>query len=325
MSLKDLSQHMRWICIDFLKSLVSHFFRFNPSALTQRRGDLPQSRSSFKPYINAVQLRKPYHAKVIRSRLRSCINEHYLSQEVFRKEVGISQSYLSELETGKKGLTEELYNNIVERFGRNTIIPFIETESDNIANNTPHLEWNDKNAIPLFELEAASCGMPTGFEIAIEANKCDRYIIPDLVGCDFTIRTNGRSSMNFNQYTWNLYKQSPIGQKAIKEFEEADGYTLLQKHTPYYARFIPEGLYNDWLETMYCYGISGCDIPASLDEAKGFYEALITLGIMENEKTWIPHNDFKNMLGFIQPISYLLSGFASNFFFPYLFVCRIFD
>ena len=28
--------------------------------------------------------------------------------------------------------------------------------------------------------------------------------------------------MRFNQYTWNLYKQSPEGQKAIKEFEEAN-------------------------------------------------------------------------------------------------------
>ena len=28
--------------------------------------------------------------------------------------------------------------------------------------------------------------------------------------------------MKFNQYTWNLYKQSSDGQKAIKDFEEAN-------------------------------------------------------------------------------------------------------
>lgn len=131
--------------------------------------------------------------------------------------------------------------------------------------------------------------------------------------------------MKFNQYTWNLYKQSPDGQKAIREFEEIGGYPLLQKHSPYYARFTPESLYNDWLENIHCYGVSDCEIPTSLDEAKDFYEALITLGIMENGKAWISHNDFRNMLGFIQPISYLLSCFASKFFFPYLFICRIFD
>ena len=32
-----------------------------------------------------------------------------MNQETFRKEVGISQSYLSELETGKKSLTAEYY------------------------------------------------------------------------------------------------------------------------------------------------------------------------------------------------------------------------
>ena len=88
--------------------------------------------------------------------------------------------------------------------------------------------------------------------------------------------------MKFNQYTWNLYKQSSEGQKVIREFEEMDGYTLLRKYTPYYTRFISEDLYNDWLETIHCYGISDCEVPTSLDEAQDFYEALITLGIMDN-------------------------------------------
>ena len=60
-----------------------------------------------------------------------------MNQECFRKEIGgISQSYLSELETGKKELTEELYNTIIEKFGRNIVIPFIETTCDNIAKDT---------------------------------------------------------------------------------------------------------------------------------------------------------------------------------------------
>lgn len=131
--------------------------------------------------------------------------------------------------------------------------------------------------------------------------------------------------MKFSQYTWNLYKQSPDGQKAIKEFEEIDGYTLLRKYTPYYVKFTPEGLYNDWLENISCYGVSDCEIPTSLDESKDFYEALVVLGIMINGKVWIPRNDFRDMLGFIQPVSYILSRFAPEYFFPYLFVCRFFD
>lgn len=134
-----------------------------------------------------------------------------MNQETFRKEVGISQSYLSELETGKKNLTEELYNSIIERFGRSIIIPFIEVDCDNIAINIPHLECNNKNVIPLFELEAASCGMPSGFEVAIEANKCDRYIIPDLAGCDFTIRTRGRSMINRSHPERSIPERSIVG------------------------------------------------------------------------------------------------------------------
>lgn len=119
-----------------------------------------------------------------------------LNQEDFRKIIGISQSYLSELETGKKELTEELYNTIIEKVGRDNIAPFIEEVSNNIAEQIPHLVVMDKKAIPLFEEEAASCGIPSGFAVAIEANKCDQYIVPDLKGCDFLIRTSGRSMIN---------------------------------------------------------------------------------------------------------------------------------
>lgn len=42
--------------------------------------------------------------------------------------------------------------------------------------------------------------------------------------------------MKFNQYTWNLYKQSSDGQKAIKEFEEASEnlseFDLMFKYNP---------------------------------------------------------------------------------------------
>ena len=91
-----------------------------------------------------------------------------MNQETFRKEVGISQSYLSELETGKKSLTEELYNSIVERFGQNIIIPFV--------------EFN-----------------------------CDRYIIPDLAGCDFTMRTRGRSMINRKYPERSIPERSIVG------------------------------------------------------------------------------------------------------------------
>ena len=128
--------------------------------------------------------------------------------------------------------------------------------------------------------------------------------------------------MSFNQYTWDLYKQTTIGIEMIKYFSDAGGYVLFKDYCPY-ANFIPEDLYNDWLENIYCYGVSDYDHPSSLEEAKDLYISLITLGIRVEGQQWLPANDFKNMLGIIQPMSYVLSQFAPEYFFPYLFLCRI--
>lgn len=73
--------------------------------------------------------------------------------------------------------------------------------------------------------------------------------------------------MSFNQYTWDLYKQTTIGIEMIKYFSDAGGYVLFKDYCPY-ANFIPEDLYNDWLENIYCYGVSDYDHPSSLEEAK---------------------------------------------------------
>lgn len=130
--------------------------------------------------------------------------------------------------------------------------------------------------------------------------------------------------MKFNQYTWNLYKQTETGKDMIKFFSVADGYDLFNRYCPH-TDFISKDLYNDWLESIYCYGVSDYEKPTSLDEARDLYISLITLGIRVEEQQWLPANDFKNMLGFIQPVSYVLSQFSPEYFFPYLFLCRIFE
>ena len=113
--------------------------------------------------------------------------------------------------------------------------------------------------------------------------------------------------MSFNQYTWDLYKQTTIRIEMIKYFSDAGGYVLFKDYCPY-ANFIPEDLYNDWLENIYCYGVSDYDHPSSLEEAKDLYISLITLGIRVEGQQWLPANDFKNMLGIIQPMLYVLSS-----------------
>lgn len=130
--------------------------------------------------------------------------------------------------------------------------------------------------------------------------------------------------MKFNQYTWNLYKSSQEGKEMINFFASTDGCTLFNKYCPQ-SYFVSECVYNDWLENLYCYGISEYEYPTSLSEAKGMFESLIFNGIMVEGKEWLPRNDFKRVLDFIQPMSYVLSRFAPEYFFPYLFLCRIFE
>lgn len=53
-----------------------------------------------------------------------------MNQKEFGDKIGIAQSYLSEIERGKKPLLEDLYNNIVRLFGDDVISQYF---SDNIA------------------------------------------------------------------------------------------------------------------------------------------------------------------------------------------------
>ena len=68
-----------------------------------------------------------------------------LRQKDFGEKIGIKQAYLSEIESGKKPLTEELYNNIIAVFGMDKVSEhFISTnDSDIIANK------NTNEAVPL--------------------------------------------------------------------------------------------------------------------------------------------------------------------------------
>lgn len=128
--------------------------------------------------------------------------------------------------------------------------------------------------------------------------------------------------MKFNLQTWDLYKNSTEGKEMIKFFSDADGYTLFKKYCPH-AVFYTEEVYNEWLDNIYCYGVSEYEQPISINEAKDLYLSLISFGIMVEGEPWLCRGDFKNAIRIIQPISCVLSRFASEYFFPYLFICRI--
>ena len=51
----------------------------------------------------------------------------------------------------------------------------------------PHYDGLKGKAIPHIDVVTASCGLPNGFNSAITKGDCERYIIPDMPGCDFSM------------------------------------------------------------------------------------------------------------------------------------------
>ncbi len=142
--------------------------------------------------------------------------------------------------------------------------------------------------------------------------------------------------MKFNQYTWNLYKQSSDGQKVIKEFEEASSNAseidLVIKYNPRIKLWCNNETAKlstaDFCESMWSYNIGEFpdrEKPKSLEEAKDKYISTIDAGLSVEGEIIIPYNDYPSMLNMNVWISFLMYYFSSEFYFPNIFVYRFFD
>lgn len=136
--------------------------------------------------------------------------------------------------------------------------------------------------------------------------------------------------MKFNQYTWNLYKQSPEGQKAIKEFEDAarniSMYDLILKYNRSEAEFTNKNNIEECCETLWVYGFEGIIKPTNLQEAEKAYETLIDAGVhYGQEDPFIDKGDYKTMLAANLDLSFLFYFKAPEYFIPNLFRYRFFD
>lgn len=87
------------------------------------------------------------------------------------------------------------------------------TDNDNC---TPHYEEMAGKAIPHIDVVTASCGLPNGFNSAIMKTDCERFIIPDMPGCDFTIRAGGRSMINRNVPERSINDRDIVGCRIVK-------------------------------------------------------------------------------------------------------------
>ena len=135
--------------------------------------------------------------------------------------------------------------------------------------------------------------------------------------------------MKFNQYTWNLYKQSSDGQKAIKEFEEANEkmteYELFSKYNPNSAHFLSEDYFLETCDLFWACSFDSAEKPENHESAKRFYYTLTTKGIFDEEHVAvINEGEYQLMLSANDMLSFMLYYFAPEYFFPNIFRSRFF-
>lgn len=132
-------------------------------------------------------------------------------QNKFEAFVGISNGYLSRMQKQQGEIGSDVINKISETFPELNI-DWLITGKGKMLKSFPedviinkkrenqsiiHLQ-NSVKLIPHIIEECADCGKPNGFDVAIREDQCPKYIIPGLVGCDFTIPARGRSMINKN-------------------------------------------------------------------------------------------------------------------------------
>lgn len=91
-------------------------------------------------------------------------------------------------------------------------------QKENTDNNncTPHYEEMAGKAIPHIDVITASCGLPNGFNSVILKTDCERYVIPDMPNCDFTIRAGGRSMINRNVPERSINDRDIVGCRIVR-------------------------------------------------------------------------------------------------------------
>ena len=136
--------------------------------------------------------------------------------------------------------------------------------------------------------------------------------------------------MKFNQYLWNLYKNSPDGKSAISSFSDRKEWMeeerLFEKYNPRIKDTFNSEIICNILEDFWCYKVSeyeGTELK-SLDDAGKLYEEIISTGLMIETEEILRIGDYDQMLGYIPLLSMELNYLYGEYFFPYLYINELF-
>lgn len=148
--------------------------------------------------------------------IQAILNKEGLTYSIFAKYIKVAPKEVYDLLNGRtKSITSKFAEKILAVYPYYNIIwlrtglgEMFKSDVDRLAargrkellmdeQGTIHLQEAAK-LIPHIIEGCADCGKPNGFDIAITEDRCPKYIIPGLVGCDFTIPARGRSMINKN-------------------------------------------------------------------------------------------------------------------------------
>ena len=137
--------------------------------------------------------------------------------------------------------------------------------------------------------------------------------------------------MKFNQYTWNLYKNSPDGKAAISSFSDRKEWVeeevLLEKYNPRLKESFNVELICDILEDFWCCKVSDyedIEMP-TLDKAGVIYEEIISTGLRIEDNEILKIGDFDRMLEYIPFLSMELNFLLNEYYIPYLYIDRFYE
>lgn len=137
--------------------------------------------------------------------------------------------------------------------------------------------------------------------------------------------------MEFNQYTWNLYKNSPEGKTAISSFldrkEWIEEELILERYNPRLNESFNKEIICEILESLWCYKVSDYENVevSTLDKAGIIYEEIISTGLRVEDEEILKIGDFDRMLEFIPFLSMELNYLLGEYFFPYIYIDRFYE
>lgn len=136
--------------------------------------------------------------------------------------------------------------------------------------------------------------------------------------------------MSFNNYTWELYKQTTGGRETISLFQNAAHdvsiYDLVSKYNPMEAKFTDKENIEDCCELLWELAIEKMPLPADIDNARSLYEQIIDGAVLfDDGEPFIEKADYKTYLMANMDISIMLFFKAPEYFFPNMFRYHFFD